>query len=289
MSLYNLADTSYKTQVFYNTGYWVKPQGITMISITCIGPGGAGGCPIVGPTGGNSGSGGGAGGSGGMSTTIVPAWAVTDTLYVYVGSGGTGTNIFNTTGGPGESAGTFVRLVPRGVINSVNQSANVCFANPGSGGAGVAAGGAGGTAATGLNMIAGNTTGVCNFFAGVNGGNSGGPPATQQWGTRVVTGGGGGGNVAAATAFSGGTVSGNTFVPTSFGGSASTNINGQDGVFSLTPFYSTGGGGGATQIGLPGGNGGRGAIGSGGGGAGAGSTRGRSGDGGSGLVIINCW
>ena len=95
--------------------------------------------------------------------------------------------------------------------------------------------------------------------------------------------------VAAATAFSGGTVSGNTFVPTSFGGSASTNINGQDGVFSLTPFYSTGGGGGATQIGLPGGNGGRGAIGSGGGGAGAGSTRGRSGDGGRGLVIINCW
>jgi hypothetical protein len=31
MSLYNLADTSYKKQVFYNTGYWVKPQGITMI------------------------------------------------------------------------------------------------------------------------------------------------------------------------------------------------------------------------------------------------------------------
>jgi hypothetical protein len=289
MSLYNLADTSYKTQVFYNTGYWVKPQGITMISITCIGAGGAGGCPIVGPTGGNSGSGGGAGGSGAISTTIIPAWAVTDTLYVYIASGGTGTAVANTAGGPGEAAGTFVRLVPRGVLNSANLAANICFANSGLGGAAVAAGGAGGTISTGTNMIAGNTIGVCNFYAGVNGGNSGGPPATQQWGTTVVTGGGGGGNVAAATAFSGGTVSGNTFVPTVFGGSASTNINGQDGIFSLTPFYSLGGGGGATQIGAPGGNGGRGAIGSGGGGAGAGSSRGRSGNGGNGLVIINCW
>jgi hypothetical protein len=288
MSLFNLADTSYKTQVFYNTGYWVKPQGITMISITCIGAGGAGGCPIVGPTGGNSGSGGGAGGSGGISTTIIPAWAVTDTLYVYVASGGTGTATFNTAGGSGEAVGTFVRLVPRGVLNSVNQSANVCFANSGFGGAAVNSGGAGGTVATGNNMIAGNTTGVCNFYAGVAGSNGTNPGGSQTWGTTVVTGGGGGGGVVTTTPYSGGTIIGNTFVPTISGGQPG-DINGKDGVFSLTPFYSTGGGGGATQIGAPGGNGGRGAIGSGGGGAGTGSTRGRSGDGGRGLVIINCW
>jgi hypothetical protein len=40
---YNLPDTSFRTQVFYQNGNWIKPQGITMVYVTLIGGGGGGG------------------------------------------------------------------------------------------------------------------------------------------------------------------------------------------------------------------------------------------------------
>jgi hypothetical protein len=41
--LYHLADNSYRTQVFYQSGFWVKPRGVTIAHIVVIGAGGGGG------------------------------------------------------------------------------------------------------------------------------------------------------------------------------------------------------------------------------------------------------
>ena len=73
---YNLADINYKTAVFYQSGSWIKPQGITMVSITAIGAGGGGG------GGATSGFGGGGGGSGGITRLTIPEMFITDSLII---------------------------------------------------------------------------------------------------------------------------------------------------------------------------------------------------------------
>ena len=87
--VYDLADTSYKTQVFYQSGSWIKPQGITMISITAIsaGGGGAGGATNSSA---NNRSGGGGGGGGCLTRLIIPEIFITDSLIINVGTGGAG-------------------------------------------------------------------------------------------------------------------------------------------------------------------------------------------------------
>ena len=89
-------------------------------------------------------------------------------------------------------------------------------------------------------------------------------------------------------------ISNTYFVPTILSGQSNTVPDGGSGVFSLKPFYSTGGAGGYAQSatgtgGARSGIGGKGAFGSGGGGGGAGiNTRAnpRGGSGGPGLIII---
>jgi len=87
----NLPIPSDRTQYFYESGVWVKPQGITMLQITCIGGGGGGGGGIP-RTSAQSGGGGGGGGSASISRIIIPAMYLTDTLGVIVGKGGAGGN-----------------------------------------------------------------------------------------------------------------------------------------------------------------------------------------------------
>ncbi len=43
LDLYNLADKSQLQQVFYASGNWVKPRGVNMVEILCVGAGGGGG------------------------------------------------------------------------------------------------------------------------------------------------------------------------------------------------------------------------------------------------------
>jgi NAD(P)H-hydrate repair Nnr-like enzyme with NAD(P)H-hydrate epimerase domain len=50
MDLFDLANTDYRTQIFYTSGVWRKPPSISMVFIVCIGAGGRGGdgyCVIV--------------------------------------------------------------------------------------------------------------------------------------------------------------------------------------------------------------------------------------------------
>ena len=60
---YNLPDNSYRTQIFYQSGFWTKPSGISMVYITLISAGGGGGGGQTSASG-AAGTGGGGGASG---------------------------------------------------------------------------------------------------------------------------------------------------------------------------------------------------------------------------------
>ena len=188
MSLFNLPNNDYKTQVFLGTTstIWTKPQGISMVYIFAIGAGGGGG--LGGLSGGGNAIGGGGGGSGNIVRLLIPTIFLTDTLIVNVGrggSGGSGSSSSPATGGTNGSA-SYVAL------NLNNQSVNwttiIAQSNGGLGGGGgtaggTGAGGAGGTITTTANFLIGNF-GIFTSIAGqtaTNGGTSSTPTALT-WG-----------------------------------------------------------------------------------------------------------
>jgi hypothetical protein len=67
---YNLPDTSYRTQIFYQNGQWIKPQGISLVYITLIGAGSGGGGGTSAALGVAATAGGG-GGSGSISRVLI--------------------------------------------------------------------------------------------------------------------------------------------------------------------------------------------------------------------------
>ena len=138
--LYDLADTRYKTAVFYQSGSWVKPKGITMVSITAIGAGGGGGGGDTGASTAVVRSGGSGGGSGAITRLIIPEMFITDSLYVVVGAGGAGGVSGGGTGSNGGS--TYVDMTTE---NRDEIYSRVIVAS--GGGAGGRFGGAGGAAA----------------------------------------------------------------------------------------------------------------------------------------------
>jgi hypothetical protein len=291
--VYDLADTRYKTQVFYQSGAWVKPQGITMVAITAIGAGGGGGGGETLALG-SARFGGGGGGSGAITRLIIPEMFITDSLNVVVGRGGTG----GTSGGGSGTNGS-PTYVDMSVADRDNIFSRVITASGGTGTARNA--GAGGVVADVTQSLY-STLGVWIATAGQPGtaGLTTNAVAVVYGGTVgvPVTGGAGGGGMAlnSTTASSGGNITGDGFVSTNPGGVGNTaSSGGTIGVYSLTPFYSTGGsgGGGGGTTPISGGRGGDGNIGSGGGGGGAGTTPtgagGVGGRGGDGLVIIQCW
>jgi hypothetical protein len=105
LDLYNLADTSYRTQVFYRPGTWVKPKGIHMVQITVIGAGGGGGGACC-KTSTLGGCGGGGGASGVLSRMTIPAIFLTEELIINVGTGGSGGTGGSTSVTGGTSGGT---------------------------------------------------------------------------------------------------------------------------------------------------------------------------------------
>ena len=69
MDLFDLANTDYRTQIFYTSGVWRKPSGISMVFIGCYGAGGGGGGGFT-RTAGQNGGGGGGGASGAIYNNI---------------------------------------------------------------------------------------------------------------------------------------------------------------------------------------------------------------------------
>lgn len=286
MDLYNLTDTQYKTQVFYQTGIWYKPRGISMVHITCLGAGG-GGASTAAVTSGTASYGGGGGGSGALTQLTIPSIFVSDVLKVTVAQGGIGGT--NGSGGANATATQVDMVSGDGLASTL-----LCYANGGNGGnagsaAATGAGGAGGSAAaaTGAYLLNG---GIFFSQAGIAGGNSN-TAAVASNSTNVgfrTPSTGGGGKDLANTGYSGGTVLSGLYVPQILGGAAG-GFSGGTGFFNLSPLGFSGGAGGGGNGAGTGGQGGDGGIGGGGGGGGAGTASSTGGRGGNGLVIINCW
>jgi len=269
---FNILNQQDNVKIFYasdtNTWQtWVKPRGCKFIWMMCIG-GGAGGGNGSAPGGSAS------GGSGAITKALFPANVLPDILYVQPGPGG-------TIAGSGNRS--FVSITP----SSATIMSLVCTSGTAAATAGtsVPVGGTGETAATvavaGLLSL-GSFTSTAGFYVGV-------VTYTPFTNATVVCSGQNGGTVDVSAGSSIASVDlGNGIVtPAINGGALNSGANGDNGVFSLKPFYSLGGAGGGSGKGVPGGNGGNGAYGSGGGGGGGGSTVGGSGGkGGGGLVFI---
>ena len=109
MDYFDLADTSYRTQVFLSSGVWSKPPGISMVFIIAAGGGGGGAGGRAGALG--SGRAGGGGGTGGnLSKICIPATFISDDLNITIGLGGAG-GISNGTASNGGT--TIVEVTKR--------------------------------------------------------------------------------------------------------------------------------------------------------------------------------
>ena len=279
---------------------WQKPKNCKFVYITAIGGGGGGGSS--GNVAGTS-AGGGGGGASSITSILIPAALIPDTLYVQVGMGG--------TGGSGASVGSSgglstISILPNTTAtNVIIQSGSVAGVGGSNGNTSVGSGtgGAGGTVFTKSSGFLSNL-GTFSSIVGDVGGNAGygtnGSTKTAL-STMALCGGGGGAGKLSGTDFAGGSIlAGGVLgrVAGGTGGVAASNGNG--GIITIIPnllsysstefpFASTGGSGaGSNQNGTGGGNGGNGAIGSGGGGAGAlvGGTGRVGGNGGNGIVFI---
>lgn len=295
---------------------WVKPRGLTMAYILCVGAGGAGGAGFTAGAAGAS-PGGGGGTSGAMTSLLIPLQFLPDTLAISVGRGGQG----NITGNGAAGGSTYVAFTQ--IDRATNVQNVICFANGGGAGNAPANGTTGGTTGT-AGAVATLATmnyaimGACAFIAG-NAGIAGGIAVASATLTIPTTGiqltGGGGGNglPASGNAVASGAIIGATntgvpnqktigtgaIIPGAVGGAAGSGTNGHNGISYLNGvFYHTGGTGGTssgnTGTSLSGGNGGDGGLGCGGGGGGGVLTggspvRGKGGNGGDGIAIITCF
>jgi len=298
MDLFDIANTDYRTQIFYTSGTWRKPPGISMVFIGCVGAGGGGGGGFTRVSNQTGGAGGG-GASGAIYNVIISAALIPDELFITVGEGGQG----GVTQSGGTSGGvTYVEAYKDGGANFV-----IARATGGGAGGGSASSGGAGTAGTNAVSAAANqklsTTGVFTSIAGQSG-TAGAPggnatAVTYGSGTLLCGGAGAGGSSNTNTAGTGGAITGvATFIPTIAGGRPGGS-NGNVGMQRITvdTFVSMGGSGGGgngnTSVNSGnGGNGGNGNIGSGGGGGGTGTSTGvggAGGNGGNGMVIIVCY
>jgi hypothetical protein len=298
MDLYNLPDKSQNVQIFTASGMWHKPRGISMVYIHLVG-GGSGGAAGLSGLAGSARNGGGGGASGNTSRLVVPAALIGDSLGVTVGAGGNGGT---GSGGAGQAGGaTFVNTT-RGSSSTGVQTLLLATGGPAmAGGTNTA-----GASSQGPNSIT-NTPPAClgiTLFLGNQGGSAGGlntgavgtdvtfqtvpVPGSGQL-TVLNSGGGGGASTNTSnTNFAGGSVIGNSLVPTITGGTAGGG-EGEGGFYSFQPLITTGGAGGGSNGTGTGGRGGNGGPGSGGGGGGAGVTAGEGGRGGNGYAVIVCW
>jgi hypothetical protein len=269
---------------------WLKPRGISMIQILCLGQGGNGGAGAIGATA----LGGTGGGSGAQSALLIPAAFIPDVLYIQAGAGGAGTAI-----------ASIVATRPHGATAASIPLPQDTFLIAGGAIGNAVTAGAVGTIATAI--LSGK--GMATFLAGIAGGAAGaitgtaGAAVAANTTGLLVSGGGGGGGMSAAAAAAGGAAfttamtSGYTGAGGGTAGASAVNGGqGNNGVVDLSRLVFGGGGGGgagfpAVTVSAPGtgGGGGFGCGGGGGGGGVTGQTIAVGGRGGAGLVIVNCW
>jgi hypothetical protein len=274
------------TQTFTNAGswvMWVKPRGAKFVNILCIGSGG-GGSNGISSSASVRGTGGSGGGAGGIVRVQFQAAMLPDTLYVYTGTGGTGSlggsqKATTDQGQNGEKS--YVCLIP----DTSSTSNIVVTSGAVSARGGTTSGGAGETIATTANALFLNLGTFIAVAGGAGIAGSANLVGTSIIPGQITTGGTGGSGNATAGGFN---TSG--FYPTITGTatSAGTGLNGKDGIMFTKPVLAflggTGGGGAGTG---PGGNGGNGSYGcGGGGGGGCVGVGGDGGKGGDGLIII---
>ena len=299
---FNINDGSLNNQVFNykgTTGWqvWNKPPKCNLVNFFLVG-GGAGG------QGGNinaasTRNGGAGGGSAAFAYITVPSFALPDTLYILVASGGTG----GASGGVQGSQGTLSYVCSIPDTSTVN---NILMRS-GSANAGVttsATAGAGITVADILLAEAAFLSGYAGQTGGAGGVSSGTATDVTPTSIPFTAGAGGAGCSSVGTLgvsadivgilefpiISGGTntaLAGTTAGAGNHGFSTRESFTNQN--YKYPMFFTGGAGGGAASNATGvGGRGGDGQFGCGGGGGGAGgnTTAGRGGDGGHGLVII---
>lgn len=269
------------TSTFYT---WTKPDDASYVWIMVMSSGGAGGNGAVGTTA-TFRNGGIGGGQSPVFTGLYPAYMVPDTLYIKVANenyaNSTSTASLYYSGAYIDSNCTFAFAHTIGGSSSTGTTAGILGLAPVANTANTAYQHSGAYSNTVpvlpviSSTIASNSLAVAINSIGASGG-AASATNTDQVGYDLAP-----HNPA------------NTyFVPTILGGQSNTSPNGGDGVFSLKPFYSTGGAGGlghSSAVVAISGLGGKGGPGSGGGGGGGGiNTRPspRGGSGGPGLIII---
>jgi hypothetical protein len=267
---------------------WTKPVGCNFVYMIAAGGGGWGGNGASGAAG-TARGGGGSGGGGCLATLLVPAFLITDSLFIRVGPGGNnaaGTLPFNT-------------IISAYRINSSTEY--YLNAPSGSNGGSGTASTPGGAAGTSTNSYSTNALGTIGKWqspsttiAGLIGGAIAGAAGTSYTFTNHLSPGASGAGTTSGD-FAGGDIlsaygqqSTITVVPggAAVAGATAGQNNGSSGFWIPKRFAFYGGaGGGASNTGV-GGNGGNGALGCGGGGGGAGITGGTGGNGGDGFVVI---
>lgn len=266
---------------------WEKPPGVSLVSITCVGPGSDGGAGASAVSG-TAKLGGFGGGSGAVTTGIFSASMLPDTLYITNGAGNSGANtavyIDSLSSGAGltynwatlvRAEGALASNTTPGIANA-NNNFNVLgtygFINSRTGSRGVA-----GTTGKGANQ-----TSFATNTLWVTGGAAGGGGTTSATSANVE-----GGSITSNTTVA---ILNNIFngVP---GASLTNTIQASGGFKSLKPliiFTGGAGGPGATTLSVAAYPGGDGAPGCGGGGGGGGTTGSAGGKGGNGFTIISC-
>jgi hypothetical protein len=257
---------------------WTAPQGITNISVLCVGGGGGGGS--AGGIGGPSGGGGAGGGVAWKNNiTVVPGTSYT----VQVGGGGPGATIVNQSGGNGGASiftinevstvratggqggsSAQIRLasvggIPEGTFDGGGQGGAGGGSGTGTGTAG-GGGGAGGYLASGGNGATGGSTASSTAAAGGTSGGGGGGGGAGSFGD--LRSGGGGGIDVYGMGVSGARGTGNSAMG---GKGGSGGQNGAGGLFVVPAGGNYGGGGGGAggsmrPRGMEGGTGASGAV-----------------------------
>ena len=299
LDVFNINDGSLNNQVFFFAGdstwqVWNKPPNCKFVNFFLLG-GGAGG--QGGPTGaGSTRTGGVGGGSAAMAYITVPSFALPDTLYVMVASGGTAGASGNGRGGQGTIS--YISSQPDNTLNQYN-----ILMKSGSANAGASTSATAGAAITASDILLAEVAFV-SAYAGQTGGaggvSNGAAPNITPSGLPTTPGAGGAGCNSVAIVGTSGSILPILDFPRISGGTSATGAGataGQNGFstrrtfvgpnFRYPMFFTGGAGGGASDTGV-GANGGNGQYGCGGGGGGAGgnTTAGSGGRGGDGLVII---
>jgi hypothetical protein len=153
--------TSSRTVANNDWDLWIKPRGISIINILCIGGGGGGGAGFQAAAAAARGGGGG-GSSGGVSSLTLPANLCPDTLWILPGKGGIG----SITGAGDQTSGDISRVAITPTSTLIAQDTLLISSNNvatfGGTGTGAAAG-AGGTSAAVATIANCNLAGLGIF------------------------------------------------------------------------------------------------------------------------------